>query len=417
MNFKDTLSHLLNEQAAPMMSRRSMARPSMRGGRQIPGAGYGAPSGIQQGTFAMRPQQSMFGGPQTMPQMPQQQAMPQRRPVPYADPQQQAMPQMPQQPEMNPVSRIGRTPMAVPTNPQQMPQEQPMEFGGQPSMPQMPQTPEVQMQPPQAERMFSQMPTSTQMMGGPSSQPVSTPDMLAAIEPSMFANFMTNKMKSPAPTQTPQPQPQPQPQAQTQGSGTGMGMGTGIGMGMRMPRMNAPLQSPSMPTPEISQGQLMQPEYVPSELRVGDSGEFGYDVPSQYAISQNRYMSPEERMRRRKLYFRESIQLSLKKKNIIEQNAPPNIDDVIRAIEKREKSKLPDFAKSPEILLRKEQEFKVEDPSKYAKTSFKSAHEYGERMREAGRKFRANQFFLVPPEIATDFPNVTKGRFPYRSDR
>jgi hypothetical protein len=38
-------------------------------------------------------------------------------------------------------------------------------------------------------------------------------------------------------------------------------------------------------------------------------------------------------------------------------------------------------------------------------------------MREVGRKFRANQFFLVPPEIATDFPNVTKGRFPYRSER
>lgn len=86
-------------------------------------------------------------------------------------------------------------------------------------------------------------------------------------------------------------------------------------------------------------------------------------------------------------------------------------------MEKREKAKLPDFAKSGDILLRKEQEFKIDDPSKYSKTSFKPAHEYGEKMREIGRKFRANQFFLVPPEIATDFPNVTKGRFPYRSER
>jgi len=210
--------------------------------------------------------------------------------------------------------------MATPTTPGQMPfgmpQDQPLEFGGQPSLPEVPMTPEVQMQPPQSERMSApRMPTSGQMMGGPSAQPVSTPDMLGALEPSMFANFMTNRMKSPAPTQQPQGQPQGQPQPQPQSQGTGMGMGMGTPK-IGMPRMSMPPQVPTMPTPEISQGQVMEPEYVPSELRMGDSGEFGYDVPSQYAMSRNRFMSPEEHMRRRKAYFRESIQSPLiKKKN------------------------------------------------------------------------------------------------------
>ena len=74
------------------------------------------------------------------------------------------------------------------------------------------------------------------------------------------------------------------------------------------------MQSPNAPVSDVSQGQVMEPEYVPSELRMGDSGEFDYNAPSQYAMSQNRYMSPEDHMRRRKAYFRESLESSLKKK-------------------------------------------------------------------------------------------------------
>ena len=331
MNFKETLNQLLNENAPPMMRGRSMpSRP-----RQMPGSGYGRPPiqpGIRPGTFAGAPE-GMFRRP-TPESMPQSQGTA-MRPKPYADPSTQAAPsmrmpstqqqgmgmqapigqEMGMSPSQVPFSRVGMMtqPSAVPTTPQMpfdMPQEQPLEFGGQPQLPDVSMTPEVQMQPPQAERMSApRMPTSTQMMGGPSSQPVSTPDILKAMEPSMFANFMTNKAKSPAPTQS------PQPQAQTQGQGQGMGMGMG---GMRMGGMQMranPMQSPNAPVSDVSQGQVMEPEYVPSELRMGDSGEFDYNAPSQYAMSQNRYMSPEDHMRRRKAYFRESLESSLKKKN------------------------------------------------------------------------------------------------------